>query len=111
MVGKGVSTMSLILVVDDSPLCSDLLAVALQGQGFTVAFCSSATARSRIDEVSPALVILDPLNAGLALLQSVRSSERHRMLPVIILTEQSGREAVVQAARLGVRDYMLKSRF
>jgi HD-like signal output (HDOD) protein/DNA-binding response OmpR family regulator len=103
--------MSQILVVDDSPLCSDLLAEVLRAKGYAATPCTSATARTHISHLRPAVLILEISGAGMPLLQSLRTSEAYNALPVIVLTDQTSREAIVHAAGLGVRDYILKSRF
>jgi HD-like signal output (HDOD) protein/CheY-like chemotaxis protein len=63
---------------------------------------------------TPQLMVLDatlPATDGWSLLSSLRASTRFRSLPVILLSDSADRESVLKAARLGVRGYLVKSRF
>lgn len=62
----------------------------------------------------PDLVLLDlglPVMPGLAVLQHIRADPRLKHLPVIILSAEGERDRIVEAVRLGVSGYLLKSQF
>lgn len=97
-----------ILVVDDERNISDLVAMALRYEGFTVA--PAATAREAHDAVThfwPALVIVDiglPDKDGSSLVKRFRA-EGHTV-PVIFLTVRDAPEENVSG--LAGDDYVMK---
>jgi two-component system, cell cycle response regulator len=59
----------------------------------------------------PDLIILDvtmPVMDGVTMLTKLKEDDNLKAIPVIMLTAESGRENVLQIARLGVRDYLVK---
>jgi two-component system cell cycle response regulator len=59
----------------------------------------------------PDLIILDvtmPVMDGVTMLTKLKEDAELKAIPVIMLTAESGRENVLQIARLGVRDYLVK---
>ena len=59
----------------------------------------------------PDLIILDvtmPVMDGVTMLTKLKEDAELKTIPVIMLTAESGRENVLQIARLGVRDYLVK---
>ena len=59
----------------------------------------------------PDLIILDvtmPVMDGVTMLGKLKEDPELKIIPVIMLTAESGRENVLQIAKLGVRDYLVK---
>jgi two-component system cell cycle response regulator len=59
----------------------------------------------------PDLIILDvtmPVMDGVTMLAKLKEDPELKTIPVIMLTAESGRENVLQIAKLGVRDYLVK---
>jgi two-component system cell cycle response regulator len=59
----------------------------------------------------PDLIILDvtmPVMDGVTMLTKLKEDPNLKAIPVIMLTAESGRDNVLQIARLGVRDYLVK---
>jgi two-component system cell cycle response regulator len=59
----------------------------------------------------PDLIILDvtmPVMDGVTMLTKLKEEPELKTIPVIMLTAESGRENVLQIAKLGVRDYLVK---
>ena len=66
----------------------------------------AAAARER-----PDLIILDvtmPVMDGVTMLTKLKDDPELKAIPVIMLTAESGRDNVLQIARLGIRDYLVK---
>src|SRR5690606_25867919 len=82
-----------ILVVEDEPAIRDLLSVNLRHGGYRPIQASDAgSARRQIDAELPDLVLLDwmlPDESGTELARQLRSDERTRSLPIIMLTARS----------------------
>lgn len=59
----------------------------------------------------PDLIILDvtmPVMDGVTMLTKLKEDPELKSIPVVMLTAESGRENVLQIAKLGVRDYLVK---
>ena len=59
----------------------------------------------------PDLILLDvtmPVMDGVTMLTKLKEDGELKSIPVIMLTAESGRENVLNIARLGVRDYLVK---
>jgi len=57
------------------------------------------------------LIILDvtmPVMDGVTMLTKLKEDPALKAIPVIMLTSESGRDHVLQIAKLGVRDYLVK---
>lgn len=107
--------MKTILVVDDMAVFREPIAASMMQQGYqAVCAANGREALEAIQKQSVDLVLLDvamPIMSGLDFLRAVRQDPQHKDLPVILLTAVSERDYIIQAGRLGVRDYLLKSRF
>jgi phosphate regulon transcriptional regulator PhoB len=101
-----------ILVVDDEKDLVDLLVYNLQVSGFEVE--SALTGRGALQAVAqhpPDLVVLDvmlPDLQGFEVLRILRSRERTRPLPVILLTARGEEADVLVGFHLGADDYVVK---
>jgi len=104
-----------ILVVDDQEIVRYTMDVVLTQQGYRVLQASSVSEAVEVLAAhQPDLVLLDltmPGNDGIVLLRQMRQSALYKSTPVIILTAHSDRNFVVDALRLGVRDYVIKVGF
>lgn len=59
----------------------------------------------------PDLILLDismPVMDGVTMLTRLKEDEALKGIPVIMLTAEAGRDNVLQIAKLGVRDYLVK---
>ncbi len=101
-----------VLVVQDDDLTVDLIRHRLEQEGFQVAHRDNGT-----DAVATALatdfdlIILDvklPGLDGFDVLTRLRSSERHRHTPVIILSSMASAQEAVRGLRRGADDYLRK---
>jgi CheY-like chemotaxis protein/HD-like signal output (HDOD) protein len=107
--------MSTIMVVDDMSIFRDPIAASLRLAGFsTVTAVNGQEALVKLKAQCPDLILLDmamPVMDGLTFLRALRSDPATRQVPVILLTAMSDRPHVLQAVKLGIHDYLLKSRF
>ncbi len=101
-----------ILVVEDEPAIRDLLAVNLRHGGYRPLQAADAgSARRQIDAELPDLVLLDwmlPDESGTELARQLRSDERTRSLPIIMLTARSEEGDRLNGFEAGVDDYICK---
>ena len=104
-----------VLVVDDELNITELVAMALRYEGFTVN--TAATGRDALAKVAsfkPALVVLDvmlPGTSGMEALEEIRSDPSLRQLPVAILSNSElTPEVHARAVDLGILGWLTKSR-
>ena len=103
---------STILVVEDEPAIQELIAVNLSFAGHKVlrAF-DSEQAQTLIDAELPDLILLDwmlPGQTGLALARRLRSNERTRQVPIIMLTAKGAEQDKIDGLEAGADDYITK---
>ena len=107
--------MNSILVVDDMPAVREPIALVLRRAGFEVRCAADGhDAVTQAAERRPDLVLLDlcmPRMDGMSVLRVLRARADTANVPVILLTASCNREHVLAAAKLGVRDYLVKSEF
>ncbi|MGI8562258.1 MAG: response regulator transcription factor [Candidatus Dormibacter sp.] len=99
-----------VLVVDDEPNITELIAMALRYEGFaTETAAGGRAALAAVTEFNPALVILDvmlPDLDGFEVLK--RLSAERRRVPVIFLTARDATEDKVRGLTVGGDDYVTK---
>jgi len=101
-----------ILVVDDEPDITALVAYHLARESYRVRTASSGTEALRAMELeAPDLVLLDlmlPGLSGLEVLREIRRQEAWREIPVILLTAKREEQDRLEGLRLGADDYVSK---
>ncbi len=107
--------MSKLLVVDDMALCREPIAEALRRRGHQVICATCGTeALDKVRDERPDLILLD-LNMsemdGLTTLKILRRNPSYREIPVLLLTDRSDRQSILDARDFGIQGYILKSAF
>jgi signal transduction histidine kinase/CheY-like chemotaxis protein len=102
----------LALVVDDQPENRELLRRALEGDGWLVEEAANGReALERLDQRRPDAILLDlmmPEMDGIELVERLRASERHRSIPVLVVTAKDITPADRQRLSGGVQAIMQK---
>lgn len=107
-----------ILVVDDSLNIRRLVVDSLNRLGYSK-ICSAEDANEAFsklnihaDTAKPVDLVLSDLNmpgpSGLDFLKQVRASEKFKSLPFILVTTESEKGSVIEAAMSGVSGYIVK---
>ena len=95
-------TMPLVLVVEDEPDLRLLYAEALRDAGHEVVEAQDGLDGLKQMAADPALVVLDllmPRANGYEFLRCLRSSRRHRSVPVLVVSATaSGRRSLIHGA-------------
>jgi len=104
-----------VLVVDDDHYMRKVVRTMLTALGVKhIHECSEGAAGLQaIRELNPDIVIVDwemPMIDGLQFIRTVRSPEHFPVpdVPIILLTGHADRWRVIEAARYGVHEYLLK---
>ena len=99
-----------VLVVDDEPSITDLVALALRYEGFTVEKAGTGRAAlASVGRFKPDLIVLDVMLPDLSGLDVLRRlSSEGRRVPVIFLTARDATEDKVHGLTVGGDDYVTK---
>jgi len=101
-----------ILVVDDNRDNVEILTVFLESRGYRVASARDGkTALAKLEEVNPALVLLDVMMPGMDGWQVCRTIKRHPefgAVRVVMVTAKGGYEDKFEGMRSGADDYVVK---
>lgn len=101
-----------MLVIENDPAQHTWLAAILEKIDVAGYFCSTVeTGLEKLAHSAFNLVLLDlsiPGKTGLYALKKIRENIKTKQLPVIIMTADRSREALLQAAALGISDYLIK---
>lgn len=101
-----------ILAVDDSPTIRALVAKALRPAGFEVFLASDGVEGvDALEEANPELIITDinmPRMDGFGLIESVRASNTHSRVPILVLTTESGADLKARARTAGATGWIVK---
>ena len=104
--------MSTVLTVDDSKVVRSMVTRHLQPYGCTI--IEATNGQEGVDHGArpqPDLVLLDvtmPVMDGRQALAELRKDDATKGIPVIMLTAESGRDLVIEIAKLGVNGYIVK---
>jgi CheY-like chemotaxis protein/HD-like signal output (HDOD) protein len=107
--------MTKILLADDRVVFRDAIAASLRKFNFQTLVAGDGEEAIRVTEQHrPDIILLDvsmPRLDGISFLRRLRANPRLAGTKVILLTALSDKKYVLAAAELGIRDYLLKSRF
>jgi adenylate cyclase len=101
-----------ILIVDDEPFNLDLLEQELVDPGYIIERANDGVeALEKLESFDPDIILLDymmPRMTGLEVLQRLRQDQRHKAIPVILLTAKATQEDKVRGLDAGADDYVIK---
>ncbi|BEV72887.1 MULTISPECIES: phosphate regulon transcriptional regulator PhoB [unclassified Paludibacterium] len=101
-----------ILLVEDEPAIQELIAFNLTQAGHHVLRASTAEAAiTLVRNALPDLVLLDwmlPGASGIEVARKLRSDERTRSVPIIMLTARSDEQDKISGLEAGADDYITK---
>jgi two-component system phosphate regulon response regulator PhoB len=101
-----------IVIVEDEPAISELVAVNLRHAGYAIEQAGDATqAMSLIQAQQTDLLVLDwmlPGTSGIELAKRLRATEAYRLMPILMLTARAQEGDKLQGFEVGVDDYLTK---
>ena len=102
-----------VLVAEDDRFLRRASVAALRSAGYTVIEAADGEQAIRAAKAeSPDLILLDllmPIFSGLEVLHAIRAEDGTRDTPVIILSNSSRAEDIVEGQKLGVIKYLVKA--
>ena len=101
--------MQTILAIDDETSVCQSYRVILSDRYNVLLASNGAQALSIIDETHVDLILLDQIMPGMTGMDVLRElRRRNEVMPVIMVTASGAVPSVVEAMRLGAREYVLK---
>ena len=101
-----------VLTVEDSKTMRQMLELALSKAGFDVVQAvDGVDGLESLELVTPDVIVTDinmPRLDGFGFIEGVRSSERHRAIPILVLTTESDNEKKERARRAGATGWIVK---
>lgn len=100
-----------ILAVDDNAIVLTRIENTLSNDYEVITVNSGVRALRYLKEEKPDLILLDIQMAqkdGIETLREIRNMEEREDIPVIMLTGVENKDVVVESAKLGICDYILK---
>lgn len=101
-----------ILSVDDSRTIRLIVAKAFRPYNVTIVEGTNGVEGLAVAaREKPDIILLDvtmPIMDGVTMLGKLKDDPNLSMIPVIMLTAESGRDNILQIACLGIRDYLVK---
>jgi DNA-binding response OmpR family regulator len=101
-----------ILLIEDDEVVRKALCRFLEKEGFAVTAASNGKeAMFNLDNYTYDLVITDlnmPYANGYEVMSWIRSQERHRGIPVIVITSMASESTITQCYAIGANDFVRK---
>lgn len=106
-----------IMIIEDDIFVLDIYNLKLSQSGFNVICASNGKEgiqKLQTEKTIPDLILLDivmPYLNGIEVLTQIKTDERLKNIPVLLLTNLSQKKEISQGMQLGAVDYLIKSHF
>lgn len=104
-----------ILLVEDDVFVSDIYQTKISSEGYEVILAENGLeAIKKLEKSIPDLILLDiimPYMDGMETLRKIKSEEKWKKIPIILLTNLSDKEKIEEALGVGADDFLIKSHF
>lgn len=104
-----------ILLVEDDVFVSDIYQTKISSEGYEVILAENGLeAIKKLEKTVPDLILLDiimPYMDGMETLRKIKSEEKWKKIPIILLTNLSDKEKIEEALGVGADDFLIKSHF
>lgn len=102
-----------ILILEDDTEFARLMAEVLKELGQVLIISNPENLETAIAELRPTLIIVDhhlnhPHMDGIKATQMIKQNPRSALIPVLLLSGESGMEVIERAFKSGIEDYVLK---
>lgn len=104
------------MIVEDDSFVMDIYETKLKEEGYEIIEAiNGIEAMKKLSSGSiPDLILLDivmPYMDGLEFLRKIKTDDKFKKIPVILLTNLSQKEDIDMGLELGAKDYLIKSQF
>jgi two-component system, OmpR family, KDP operon response regulator KdpE len=99
----------LVLVADDQPEITKLVALSLEAEGFRVIVASNGPeALAKLADANPDVFLLDIMMPGMSGIDVLREVRANHPVPVVLLSARASTASVSEGLDLGADDYVIK---
>ncbi len=104
-----------VLIIEDDLFLRSLISRKLETEGFAAEMAvDGEEGLAKVIDVNPNLILLDiilPKMNGFEVLEKLKSDEKVKGIPVILLTNLGEKEDAEKGMSLGAADYLVKAHF
>ncbi|MBT8460429.1 MAG: response regulator [Litoreibacter sp.] len=101
-----------VLAIDDSRTIRDLLRMSIEEAGFNYECAEDGIeGLEKFDECGPDVVITDinmPRMDGFGVIEGIRTTKENRLVPILVLTTESGDDLKSRARQAGATGWIVK---
>lgn len=101
-----------ILVIDDEPIIHDIVSFMVRTRGYNIISASNGEEGLALANTErPDLILLDIMMPGIRghdVCLRLKANKETKRIPVIMLTGEGDRDAVLRAREIGAEDYIVK---
>lgn len=105
--------MKKILVVEDEKSLSEVISTKLKSENYDVySAYDGEEGLTLAEKIVPDLILLDivlPKMNGISFIESVKSNENLKEIPIIILSNLADAQSVIDCREKGITDYLIKT--
>jgi CheY-like chemotaxis protein len=102
-----------VLIADDQAFMRHILGTDLASHGYTIHYAENGRdAVAKAKEITPDIILLDimmPVMDGYEACVLIRKESALKQIPVIFLTANAQKSAIIKAVQAGGNDYAVKS--
>lgn len=101
-----------ILVIDDEPIIHDIVSFMVKSRGYKVMSSPNGEdGLAKARDESPDLILLDIMMPGMRghdVCMRLKSDRDTKRIPIVMITGESDRNAILKAREIGADDYIVK---
>jgi DNA-binding response OmpR family regulator len=103
----------IVLFIEDDAFLTRIYSKALEDAGYEVILASTGEEGiKQAERNNPNIILLDiilPHAHGFEIMEHLKTNDKTANIPILVLTNLSGQEDVIEASRLGASAYMIKA--
>ena len=101
--------MAKVLIIDDDPVLTDMLASVLPAKGFEVSVAHSGLEGLKaVRQLEPDAIILELMMPGMSGWRICKEIRSFSQIPILVLSSVIDADGVMQAMEEGANDYLVK---
>ena len=107
---------SKILIIEDDVFIRDIYQIKFAQEGFDVVVAENGVvAIEKMEQnINPDIILLDvimPRMDGIEVLKKIKAKDNWSKIPIIMLSNISEKEKIIEGKSRGVNEYLIKSNF
>jgi len=104
-----------ILIIEDEQILGEIISKKLATEGYEVSLARDGEeGMEKLRSILPDLVFLDivmPKKDGMEVLEEMKSDEKLKTIPIIVISNSGQQSEIERIVGLGIKDYIIKAQF